>query len=104
MSAFKTLPPSPIIDRLEVAFERARWRFPESPPKIILLTEEDWTAYDEAIREQWPSAVRCFSYRDVQIRSGNRSRLITKHGCPVAIPRQVSARTLEQASPSTRAA
>lgn len=81
---------------MDMAFERGRWRFPESPPKWIYLDDADWAEYDVACREEWPSTVRCFSYRDVQIRSGKRSKLVTKCGAIVAVPKHLS--------PMTRAA
>ncbi|HEY8593288.1 MAG TPA: hypothetical protein VIL42_10565 [Sphingomicrobium sp.] len=81
-----------ITDRMDAAFERARWRFPGDPPKAIYLSGAEWAQYDDEVRETWPSAVRCFAYRDVQIRSGNRSRLVTKTGCLVAIPKRLSVR------------
>jgi hypothetical protein len=85
-----------IQDRMDIAFERAQWRFPDSPPKWIYLDADDWAAFDKAVRKRWRAAVRSFSYRDVQIRSAKRSRLITKSGCIVCIPKHVS--------PMTRAA
>lgn len=81
-----------ITDRMDVAFERAAWRFPESRPKAIYLTAEDWTAFDAERSAEWGGRVHAFSYRDVQIFAGKRSRLVTTHGCSVCIPRHISAR------------
>jgi hypothetical protein len=67
-----------ILARLDAAFERAGW--------------QDWRDFDAAIREEWPSVAHCFSYRDVQIRKGNRSRLSTKGGCLVCVPKRLSPR------------
>jgi hypothetical protein len=86
-----------ITHRLDVALERAAWRYPESPVKAIYLTVDDWADFDAAMREDWPTAAHTFSYRDVQIRSGTRSRLVTKNGCLVCIPKHVSPRTREAA-------
>jgi hypothetical protein len=81
-----------ILARLDAAFERAGWRYPESSVRWIYLDEQDWRDFDAAIREEWPSVAHCFSYRDVQIRKGNRSRLSTKGGCLVCVPKRLSPR------------
>jgi hypothetical protein len=78
-----------ILDRLDVAFERARWRFPESPPHRIYLDDDDRRAFDEAKSAEWGG----FSYRDVQIYAAKRSRLVTRRGCLVCIPKHVNPRT-----------
>ena len=82
-----------ITDRFDVAIERAAWRYPESQPKWLYLDADDWAEYDAAVRKDWPSAVRSFSYRDIQIRSARRSRLVTNRGCIVCIPKRISQRT-----------
>jgi hypothetical protein len=82
-----------ILDRLDVAFERARWRFPESPPHRIYLDEDDRRAFDEVKSTEWGGPVHCFSYRDVQIYAAKRSWLVTRRGCLVCIPKHVNPRT-----------
>jgi hypothetical protein len=84
-------PPS-ITERIDVAFERAAWRFPESPPKKLYLDPADWAAFDALMSAEWGGQVHCFSYRDLQIFAGNRSRLILKHGIGVSVPKSISAR------------
>ena len=79
-----------IIARLEAAFEKARFRKLEVT--WIYLTADDWTDFDQAKSEEWGSKVHCFSFNDVQIRSGERSRLFSKYGESVGIPKLLSAK------------
>lgn len=81
-----------ITDRMDVAIERAKWRYPESPPKRICLDEQDWREYDQLSSEEWGGPVHAFSYRDLQIFPARRSRLFTKHGCMVAVPKALGSR------------
>lgn len=84
---------SAIVDRLDTALERARWRYPESPPKCIYLTEDDWREFDVAMSLAWGSKMHCFQYRDLDIRSGKTSRIVTTCGALVAVPMRLSPRT-----------
>lgn len=81
-----------IFERLDAAFDRAIFRYPESPVKWIYFTTEDWEAFDAAKSAEWGGPVHAFSYRDVQIRPGETSRLVTDRGCLVQIPKRLSPR------------
>lgn len=87
-----------IIDRMDLALERIRWRYPESRPQWFYLTREDWEAFDAAKSAEWGSKVHCFSHRDVQIRSGARSNLVCKGGCMVVVPKRLSPRVRARAA------
>lgn len=87
----------PITSRMDAALERARWRFPESPARFFYLDPTDWQEFDAEMRLDWPTAAHTFSYRDIQIRSAKKSRLTTKHGCLVAIPKHLSPATRQAA-------
>lgn len=81
-----------IIMRMDIALDRARMRYPESKPQWFYLTEEDWEAFDAAKSAEWGSKVHCFSFRDVQIRPGETSRLTLKGGCLISVPKRLSPR------------
>jgi hypothetical protein len=83
---------------MDAAIEIASFRYPESEVRWIYLNDDDWAAYDEEIRKDWPSAVRSFSYRDVQIRrAARRSCVITNRGCCVLVPKRLSPRVKKAA-------
>ena len=83
----------PVTARMDIAIERAKWRFPESPPKRFYLDKEDWAQFDAEMRAEWPSAAHTFSYLGIQIYPATRSRLVTQNGCLVCVPKHASPRT-----------
>jgi hypothetical protein len=89
---------SDICTRIDTALELARWRYPEAPVKAIYLRDEDWEAFNQAMRKDWPTAAATFSYRDVQIfKAKSHSIVATKGGCSVCIPKRLSARVRKAA-------
>jgi hypothetical protein len=86
-----------IADRIDAAFEKAAWRFPESRPKVVYLTDADWAELDAAMSEEWGSNMRLFTYRNLDIRRGRRSQVITDRGCAVCVPRVLSPRVRQAA-------
>lgn len=81
--------PDSIRDRMDLALEKARQRRLE--PNAFYLTEEDWNQFDSEISADWGSPCHCFSWRDVQIRRGETSKLYTWHGIGVSIPKRAPA-------------
>jgi hypothetical protein len=86
-----------IADRIDAALEKAAWRYPESPPKLIYLSDGDWAELDAVMSEAWGSNMRLFTYRNLDIRSANRSRIVTDRGCLIAVPAKLSRRVREAA-------
>lgn len=82
-----------LIDRIDTAFEKMRFRYPESSPRALYLTEEDWGSYDRTMSEAWGGKIHCFQYRGIDIRKGLRSQLISTHGCAVTVAKRLSIKT-----------
>jgi hypothetical protein len=79
-----------VTTRIDLALEKARCRQLEI--KVIYLTEDEWRAYDAEQSIEYGSRVHCFSHGAIEIRPGERSRLFSKHGESVAVPKLISAR------------
>lgn len=87
----------PIVDRIEAALEKVRWRYPGKAIRLLYLTDDDWAAYDAAMSAEWGGRIHCFQYRGIDIRRGDRSRFFTENGCSVCVPQRLSAKTKEAA-------
>jgi hypothetical protein len=86
-----------IVERMDAAFEKAAWRYPESAPNILYLTDDDWAEYDAAMSEAWGGKIHCFTFRNTDIRRGETSRLALKGGALVRVPTRLSPRVREAA-------
>lgn len=74
-----------IIDRLDLALQKARFR--QEEVRAIYLTTEDRDAFDRAMRAKWRRKIVCFDYEGHEIRRGERSRIYLKHGAEIALAR-----------------
>lgn len=96
------VPRDPITDRLDAALERAfarRWEI-----RAIYLDEEDRAALDQWATERWGTGAQVFAlgYRGglivgrkvkgIEIRAGSASRIYSRNGCEVTIPKRLSER------------
>lgn len=80
---------SGIVERIDAALDKARWR--ELQPRWLYLTVED---HDELDASQEWQGFKCsvLTWRDLQIRRGGRSMIVAHFGVCVAVPKRLSPR------------
>ena len=78
--------PDSILARMDAALAKAEAQKLE--PNAFYLTKEDWDRFNAEISADWGSPCFAFSWRKVQIRPGNQSKLYTWHGTGICIPKR----------------
>lgn len=74
-----------ILARMDAALAKATARKLE--PNVFYLTREDWDRFNAELSADWGSPCYGFSWRDIEIREGQTSKLYGLHGIAIAIPR-----------------
>lgn len=76
-----------IIRRLDAALAKMRDR--EMEVRAIYLTRADWDAYNRAqAKAIGCKSCACFQYGGHEIRSGEQSRIYSKQGVSVNVPKR----------------
>jgi hypothetical protein len=89
-----------IIQRIEAALEKMRWRRMEV--RAIYLTAEDHDDFDLAMAAEMTKALgrrvrgSFLAFREHHIRRGETSAIYSTHGLAVVIPKRLSRRTAER--------
>jgi hypothetical protein len=79
-----------IADRIDAALEKARWQGAEV--SSIYLTESDAREYDRHQSRKFRMKLVCLSYRDIEIRFGERSAVYLKGGDRISVAPRLSRR------------
>ena len=79
-----------ITDRIDAALEKARWQ--GRTPTAIYLAEPDRKAFDAHQSRAFGMKLFCLSWRDIEIRYGERSAVYLQGGDRISIPARLSAR------------
>lgn len=80
--------PDSILARMDAALAKAEVRRLE--PSAFYLTDEDWDRFNVELSADWGSPCWGHSWRKVQIRPGQASKLYTWHGTGICIPKRAA--------------